>query len=56
MSRSDARGAQVIFAEKAVVSLVAGRMQLQIRCYDADAKLPVVVSFRMESFLLHCRS
>jgi hypothetical protein len=42
MSRSDARGAQVIFAEKAVVSLVAGQIQLQIRCYDADAKHPVV--------------
>jgi hypothetical protein len=42
MSRSDARGSQVIFAEKAVVSLVSGRIQLQIRCYDADAKLPVV--------------
>jgi hypothetical protein len=42
MARSDARGSQVIFAEKAVVSVVAGQMQLQIRCYDADAKLPVV--------------
>jgi acyl-CoA thioesterase FadM len=42
MARSDARGSQVIFAEKAVVSVVDGQMQLQIRCYDADAKLPVV--------------
>jgi hypothetical protein len=43
MARSDARGAQVIFADKAVVSLDEdNRIQLQIRCYDADAKHPVV--------------
>ena len=44
-ARSDTRGAQVIFAKKAVVSYSSDdgqQIQLQIRCYDADAKHPVV--------------
>lgn len=45
MARCDTRGAQVIFGKQAVVSVGDhGQVQLQIRCYDSDAKHPIVES------------
>ena len=42
LGRSEARGAQVIYSQKALVSIVNDQVRFQIRLFDADAKHPVV--------------
>ena len=42
IARSEARGVQVIFSDKALVSLVGDQVRFQVRVYDVDAKHPVV--------------
>ena len=42
LGRSELRGTQVIYSQKALVSIVSGQVRFQIRVFDADAKYPVV--------------
>lgn len=42
LARSDARGAQVVLSDKALMTVVNGQVRFQIRVYDVDAGLPVV--------------
>jgi hypothetical protein len=42
LGRSETRGAQVIFSNQALVSVVDGQVRFQLRLFDADAKHPVV--------------
>lgn len=42
LAKCDARGAQVVLANKATVSVVEGQIRFQVRVYDVDAAHPVV--------------
>ncbi|GKY94723.1 hypothetical protein MPSEU_000437800 [Mayamaea pseudoterrestris] len=42
IANSSLRAIQVIFSDKAIVSVMAGQVRLQIRVFDADARHPVV--------------
>lgn len=42
VARCDARAVQVIFSDKAIVSINRGQMRFQARVFDVDARLPVV--------------
>jgi hypothetical protein len=42
LATSDKRAVQVLFSDKAIVSLVDGQVRLQCRVYDTDARHPVV--------------
>jgi hypothetical protein len=42
LGRSESRGAQVIYSDKALVSIVDGQIRFQVRLFDCDAKHPVV--------------
>jgi hypothetical protein len=42
MAKCDARGAQVVMSCRALVSYVSGQVRFQVRCYDVDARNPVV--------------
>lgn len=42
LGRSETRGSQVIYSEKALVSMVDGQVRFQVRLFDCDARHPVV--------------
>jgi hypothetical protein len=42
LGRSESRSTQVIYSEKALVSIVDGQIRFQVRLFDCDAKHPVV--------------
>lgn len=42
LAKSDSRGIQVIFSNKALVSVVNNQVRFQIRVYDIDGRHPVV--------------
>ena len=42
LGRSESRGSQVIWSNKAVVSSINGQIRFQVRLFDVDAKHPVV--------------
>ncbi|KAG7373250.1 inward rectifier potassium channel [Nitzschia inconspicua] len=42
VGRSETRGTQIVYSNKALVSLVDGQVRFQIRLFDCDAKHPVV--------------
>lgn len=42
VASADNRGAQVLFSDKAIISIVDGQVRFQIRVFDIDASLPVV--------------
>ena len=42
IANSSLRAIQVIFSDKAIVSVMAGQLRLQVRVFDADARHPVV--------------
>jgi hypothetical protein len=42
IANSSLRAIQVIFSDRAIVSVIAGQVRLQIRVFDADARHPVV--------------
>jgi hypothetical protein len=42
LGRSETRGAQVVFSQKALVTNVDGQVRFQMRAYDVDAQRPVV--------------
>jgi Inward rectifier potassium channel transmembrane domain len=44
LGRAENRAMQVVFADKAVVSIVDGYARFQVRLYDLDAQHPVVES------------
>lgn len=42
LAKCDARGAQVVLSNKAIVTKVDGQLRFQVRVYDVDAATPVV--------------
>ena len=44
LAKAEARGAQVVLSEKAIVSVVDGQIRFQVRVYDLDASHPIVES------------
>jgi hypothetical protein len=42
LAKCDARGAQVVLSNKAIVSLVNNQLRFQVRVYDIDAASPVI--------------
>ena len=42
LGRCDARGAQVLFSDKAIVSIVEGQPRFQVRLFDVDSERPIV--------------
>lgn len=42
LAKCDARGAQVVLSNKAIVTMVDGQVRFQVRVYDVDAATPVV--------------
>lgn len=42
LSRTDARGAQVLFSDKAIIEVRDGRWMLHVRIYDFDSSMSVV--------------
>jgi len=42
LAKCDARSAQVVYANKAIVTVVDGQVRFQVRVYDVDAANPVV--------------
>ncbi|KAG7373247.1 inward rectifier potassium channel [Nitzschia inconspicua] len=42
VGRSETRGTQIVYSNKALVSLVNGQVRFQVRLFDCDAKHPVV--------------
>lgn len=42
LAKCDARGAQVVFSNKAIVTKVDDQLRFQIRVYDVDAESPVI--------------
>lgn len=42
LARADNRGAQILFSEKAIMTVAAGQVRFQVRVYDVDAANPVV--------------
>ena len=54
IGRSETRSTQVIFSNKALVSIVDGQIRFQVRIFDCDAKHPVVEAHvRMYCIMKH---
>lgn len=44
LAKCDSRGVQVVLSKEAIVTIVQGRVRLQMRVYDIDSRHPVVES------------